>query len=321
MCIVALFRRAGNRDACEVRSGQRWTRGRIALSSAAMTQETKVSPVLIGAAVVGVAVAGWMVWRTMHPAVEGEVSQPAASVASQPGATGSVAKPPAGPPIAANGGAMRRVPGGTFKMGAEGFGPDELPIHSVTVATFELDETEVSVAAYKGCVDAGKCLPSDTGGTCNWGRSDRAKHPINCVDYEMSASFCAWAGKRLPTEEEWEYAARYTDGRTFPWGNEDPGSTRSCFSKKAEAGTCEIGAYPAGDSELGFKDMSGNVWEYTSSIYCLYSKPNCVGANHTVKGGSFHMPLAGVVRAPLRSYRSPEVHNAFDGFRCARDAK
>ena len=133
---------------------------------------------------------------------------------------------------------MARISGGSFAMGsdAQDANENEKPVHQVTVADFWLDRTEVTVGAYAACVRAGKCgepepYTPERGNYrvfCNWRHPEgRAAHPINCVDYEQATAFCTWAGKRLPSEEEWEYAARAgAENRKFPWGNDQPNATR-----------------------------------------------------------------------------------------------
>ncbi len=194
--------------------------------------------------------------------------------------------------------------------------------HPVTVATFWMDRTEVTVAAYDRCVAAGACTapaPID-GWPCNWGEPGRESHPINCVDWEMAETYCHWAGGRLPTEAEWEYAARGTDGRTYPWGNETP-SAQLCWSGiEARAGTCPVGAFAGGNLPFGLADMAGNVWEWTSDCYRSYSGRRAAGRCHdrVDRGGSWGDNGSAWFHASFRDRLAPSNRSAYLGIRCAR---
>ena len=118
----------------------------------------------------------------------------------------------------------------------------------------QLDATEVTTAQYARCVDAGGCSKdeltlSDWGPSkfCNWGKPGREQHPINCVDWSQASSFCAWAGKHLPTDEEWDAAAGAREGRRFVWGDAEP-AKQLCWGRWAGEGTCAVGSFPAGDT-------------------------------------------------------------------------
>ena len=187
---------------------------------------------------------------------------------------------------------MVQVPGGTFG------------------ASFSIDRTEVTTAAYDACVRSGKCTQPDTGDNCNWGKESRASHPINCVDWNQATAYCAAAGKRLPTEQEWEHAASGTDGRLYPWGNEEP-SNQACWNRlESMAGTCPVGAFPAGASPYGALDMAGNVWEWTSSNYDANAR--------VIRGGSVFNVVASLLRAAFRYWNDPAYRDIDLGFRCAR---
>jgi formylglycine-generating enzyme required for sulfatase activity len=178
-----------------------------------------------------------------------------------------------------------------------------------------MDVTEVTVGAYKGCVDATKCSTPDTTTYCNWSVTGREKHPINCVDWQQATDFCSWAGKRLPTEEEWEYAARYDDSRDYPWGNTAPSATLANYGNTD--GTMAVGSYPAGNSKLGIQDLAGNVWEWTNSWYCDTTPPCTSGSSRVLRGGSWSN-VSSYLRAAYRFYFYPSFRFYSYGFRCAR---
>ena len=219
---------------------------------------------------------------------------------------------------------MVSIPGGSFEMRDRE--------DSVTVASFEMDRTGVTVAAYRACVEAGKCPAGQTTGYwsyreqasvtphCNWGRSGRDNHPMNCVDWNAAKTYCEAQGKRLPTEAEREWAARGgEEGRIYPWGNEAPAG-QLCWNgegndlgKGQRKSTCPVSSYPAGHSKHGVHDLAGNVWEWTSSAFQAGGRPL-----RAVRGGhweylisSFFGASSGVRR--LLWYRSYDV-----GFRCVR---
>ena len=164
---------------------------------------------------------------------------------------------------------MVAVPRGEFFMGCnekvdKECDYDEKPGRTVSVKAFFIDRTEVTVEAYAECVKAGECSKSPTHRYCNWGKRGREKHPINCVDWNQASKFCAWKGKRLPTEAEWEKAARGYDGRKYPWGNQrvicDYAVVADCGGR-----TQLVGSKLTGASPYGAVDMVGNVWEWTDS--------------------------------------------------------
>lgn len=177
------------------------------------------------------------------------------------------------------------VPSGTFTMGsAAGVGdPDEHPAHTLTLPGFCMQKTEVTVTDYQACVASGACTPSDTLPECNAAIPGRGRHPINCVDWNQATAYCAHLGARLPTEPEWEYAARGPDGRTYPWGNSPPtrhlldACDADCVAYAMRVHhevkhamfpgsdgyetTAPVGSYPFGASPYGLLDMAGNVYE------------------------------------------------------------
>jgi formylglycine-generating enzyme required for sulfatase activity len=233
---------------------------------------------------------------------------------------------------------MVSIPAGSFLMGSNDGEADEKPVHRVSVAGFAMDVTEVTTAAYTACVRAGRCSAASTDGYCNYGHSDKNNHPINCVDWGQATAYCASVGKRLPTEEEWEYAARGTDGRKYSWGNEEPG-TRACWSRWSNVrpidpwgnkeGTCSVGSCSSG--VFGLKDMNGNVWEWTSTVHSIdYSNSRADTALRTRpvpleemdarvrRGGGWYFGDPSDLRSSNRDGFAPSLLDSNLGFRCAR---
>ena len=211
------------------------------------------------------------------------------------------------PPPVGQGGCptgMAALPAGTFTMGERH--------DAVTVQPFCLDVTEVTVDAYAACARAGPCSADHPGAwtpggaslwaqsTCNYGVAGRGKHPINCVDWGESATYCHAQGKRLPSEEEWEWAARGQNaGTTYPWGNAQP-VLQLCWSGISNhASTCEVGSFPKGDAPGGIHDLAGNVWEWTSSDYDAGS------AARVSRGGGWYDDDVSVVRGADRGGSAP----------------
>ena len=209
------------------------------------------------------------------------------------------------------------IPGGTFMMGSNGDSHEhshEQPPHSVTVDEFCMDETEVTVDAYARCSG---CSEPGTGDSCNWGESGKGNHPINCVDWHQATQYCEMMGKRLPTEEEWEYAARGGSQQLeYPWGSEEPAG-RACWNRWEQMeGTCAVGSYPA--FAFGLKDMAGNVWEWTSSNYSEYQRNNRTSSYRVNRGGSWINGDPSVLRGAYRDWDDPSDRYYSLGFRCAR---
>jgi len=183
------------------------------------------------------------------------------------------------------------------------------------VDAFCMDRTEVTTAAYAACVKSGKCTQTQTGDSCNAGVAGRGNHPINCVDWNQAKAYCEAQGQRLPTEEEWEYAATGGDGRTYPWGNAEP-KDQLCWNGEGNnlgqgnrQSTCAVGSYLKGNSPFGLADMSGNVWEWTSSAYD--------SSNRVDRGGCWRSVYPSYVRSADRDWSSSTYQHGSFGFRCA----
>jgi hypothetical protein len=211
---------------------------------------------------------------------------------------------------------MVRLPGGEFWVGSEPsehFSDDESPRYQTKLAPFCLDTTEVTARAYNSCVERGACKPASTKRfLCNAGHAERADHPINCVTHALAETFCATRGARLPTEVEWEYAARGGERYLrYPWGEGAPDG-RLCWK---HVGTCPVKSFAPG--AFGLFDVSGNVWEWTDSWYGAYPWPPVQGFAKVYRGGSFSRRFEKWLHTRLRDRARPEESGSHLGFRCA----
>ncbi|OQC36516.1 MAG: Serine/threonine-protein kinase pkn1 [Deltaproteobacteria bacterium ADurb.Bin058] len=228
-----------------------------------------------------------------------------------------------------------RIAGGTFEMGSNDGESDERPVHSVTVPTFEMTRTEVTVDQYGACVDAGFCTAPDTGTNCNWDKSDRGSHPINCVDWDQAQDFANWLAARLPSEAEWEYAARSGgQGWKYPWGDEEATCDRAVIEDDSGSGcgsgsTWPVCSKPSGNTTQGLCDMAGNVWEWVQDWHhgnydgaptdgSAWESPT--GSYRVFRGGSWHGD-ARYVRAAIRGNDDPGARSVYLGFRVARSVR
>ncbi|MCS6900788.1 MAG: SUMF1/EgtB/PvdO family nonheme iron enzyme [Myxococcales bacterium] len=199
-------------------------------------------------------------------------------------------------------------------MGQEHSLPEEAPRHRVAVRSFCMDITEVTMAAYRSCQEQGRCSPAHTGFLCTISRPELLDHPINCVDWYQARTYCEQVGGRLPTEREWEYAARGgAEQRLYAWGNEPPDG-RCCYS---HPGTCKVGSYPPGS--FGLRDLTGNVWEWTATAFGPYPSEPTEGPLRVYRGGSFSRRFPKWMRNSLRNRFRPDEWGAHLGFRCVRD--
>ncbi len=206
--------------------------------------------------------------------------------------------------------------GGSFQMGANEGDADAKPAHTASVNPFKMQRREVTVAEYKKCVDANKCTAPSTSTGCNWGKAGRGNHPINCVDYYQATKYCQYRGMRLPTEQEWEFAAKAPDNRVYPWGSATP-SNQLCWKG---SGTCVVGGHPAGRSARGLDDMSGNVAEWTASPFCPYQSGGCTTTTRSVRGGGWSLAVVTELQTSSRAGFNKGVRSASIGFRCAKAA-
>jgi formylglycine-generating enzyme required for sulfatase activity len=247
---------------------------------------------------------------------------------------------------------MLLVPGGPFTMGADSGGEeDEHPAHTVTVAAFYLDKTEVDNSAWDECVAAKACRPKSDAVRSKHPDFNGPRQPVSGISWDDATAYCAFRGKRLPREAEFEKAARDTDDRHFTWGNDEPTHDRAVY---ASARTEDVGTHPTGRGPYGHDDLAGNVWEWMQDEYDPYAyrrptapegrpgacpdimaaqdelrrlgKQGFTGTNpipdeceHSIRGGAYNYDAHGLrvtnrVHHPGR-YRIPML-----GVRCAKDA-
>jgi formylglycine-generating enzyme required for sulfatase activity len=284
------------------------------------------------------------------------------ATASAPAVSSAAASAAALPEAPACPSGMIHIPGGSFFMGSDDGLQLEKPAHQVTLAPYCIDRFEVTVEDYKACSDAGRCKRAGTANAwasitdkerkafdplCN-ARDPAmlAKHPINCVDWEMAEKFCREQGKRLPSEAEWEFAARGPDGRRYPWGDGDPAAShlnacgRECVAwgvkngieEKAMydvddgfANTAPVGSFPKGASRYGVEDVVGNVWEWVADWYGEYGNEElkdptgpASGQERVIRGGAWNGSYPSWVRPTFRYKDTPSKRSYGIGFRCAR---
>ena len=227
---------------------------------------------------------------------------------------------------------MIRIPAGPFVMGSAAGEHDEKPAHPVTLDRFDLDRDEVTAAGYARCVAAKKCAaprrpPASPDAAVTW------------VSWEDATAYCRFVGKRLPTEAEWERAARGGDAREYPWppsnGTADADCARANFGNYRGEGRCPKnpgrpvapGRYPGGTSKEGARDLAGNVWEWVSDFYDarFYAhspkanpKGPARGTRHVLRGGAC-CSMFGLPRATNRIAFPPDYADEDIGFRCAAD--
>jgi formylglycine-generating enzyme required for sulfatase activity len=223
---------------------------------------------------------------------------------------------------------MVYVPKGVFTMGSAAGDEDETPVHGVILDAFWIDRTEVTYGMYA------QFAPGS-------GNKGPARFPVVHVSWEQAAAYCKWARSRLPTEAEWEKAARGAQELTYPWGNQPPAAdlvNYADFSSHAQVpwanttvddgnpGVAPAGKYPAGASPYGALDVAGNVAEwvndwYDPAYYAQFAMTNPPGPEagdfRVLRGGSWYSTAAGV-RAADRAWYIPEGGTNYAGFRCAK---
>ena len=291
-------------------------------------------PVAVIAAMVGVLVVGGIIAVALASRGEDDITTEEADIKTEETVSVETKTEEKSSPQKAVGAGVQwvQIQGGRFQMGSTGWSRDERPVHQVRVATFELMKTEVTVSQYAACVDAGRCSTPGTKAICNWGQSARSDHPINCVDLYQAQHYCAWAGGRLPSESEWEYAATGGDRNlTYPWGAEDASCNRAVMTE-GEHGCGENRTFPvcmkrSGNSLHGLCDMGGNVWEWVED--CWHGRytgapsggeawtTECTSPSQVVRGGCWNNK-ADQLRGANRYWSPPGRASNGLGFRCAR---
>ena len=233
------------------------------------------------------------------------------------------------------------IPAGSFQMGCDpnhnqgNLCDGDNPLHTVHLDTYQIDKNLVTNAQYAQCVTAGGCtVPSDTSSSTHisyYGNATYSNYPVIWMTWNQASAFCSWTGKRLPTEAEWEKAARgSSDTRPYPWGDTAPNCTLANF--KNSTGDCvgdttAVGSYPSGASPYGVLDMAGNVWEWVNDWYSstyynsspLNNPPGpTTGTLKVLRGGGWYNATAQYLRMAFRDYigYGPTELN-YVGFRCA----
>ena len=228
------------------------------------------------------------------------------------------------------------IPEGEFTMGADSSNLsipksdagayvdstfDDQPVHKVYLDNYWIDKYEVTNNQYAKCVNAGVC--KEPGNNEYYSNSLYAQHPVVYVDWYDAQNYCTWVERRLPSEAEWEKAARGIDERNFPWGNDTPDENLLNFDGNMH-GTTIVGSYPEGASPYGVLDMAGNVWEWCSDWYdheyYQYSpKENPKGpedGDYKVMRGGSYLSGSAFLRSSLRDAIPPYASTASSGFRC-----
>ena len=220
-----------------------------------------------------------------------------------------------------------RIEGGTFTMGDDEF----FPMREVFLNPFYIDATEVTTARYSKFLQAnGSLAPPD-----EWDGVDLKKHgdlPVVGVSWNDADAYCQWVGRRLPTEAEWERAARDSDQRKYPWGNDEPGAGKAAYARKAEhayeGGLERVGSLEAGRSREGVYDLEGNVSEWVTDWFAESFSVDDVrnpkgppsGEKKVIRGSGWHEPVERI-GGSRRYQASPDNRTDDVGFRCARDAE
>jgi formylglycine-generating enzyme required for sulfatase activity/serine/threonine protein kinase len=317
--------------------------------------------VILGAILVGVVGVGGIMLSRRGASDEGVKPTAPAAMAIPVSAAAAPASAPPPPPSCPEG--MAKIAAGQFFQGSDQKDAldNEKPSHNVALDAYCIDLYETTARSYKACSDIGKCRrPSNEvdwpkitprektiyAPLCTFGKPELEDHPINCVGYDMAATYCKAHDKRLPTEAEWEYATRGPDGRIYPWGDEPPtskhlnacGTECVAWGKKngaplaalyrdddGYATTAPVGKFARGRSRFGPYDVVGNVWEWVADWYAPYdekAKKNPTGPDteerRVIRGGAWNGSYATWLRPSFRYAQDPAALSYGIGFRCAK---
>jgi len=228
------------------------------------------------------------------------------------------------------------VPAGNFLMGSTDSDPhtqaNEKPLHTVYLDAFWVDRTDIINAMYAKCVRAGACQPptslSSSTHSSYYGNSEFDNYPVIYVDWNMAKTYCQWAGRQLPTEAQWEKAARGTDGRAYSWGNNQPLINMALLNYSIMNDTTQVDAHPDGASPYSALDMAGNVFQWVNDWYGSYyatlgstvSNPQgpSSGDGRVLRGSSWEANSNYDVRSAIRGGQNPLTTSYDTGLRCAR---
>ena len=267
-----------------------------------------------------IGVVGYFLWQgisALIPVAPDVTNTPTATIESTVGATIT----------GAHGETLMYVPEGEFTMGSKDF--LDAPVHTVYLDAYYIDQFEVTNKQYLACVDAGKCEPPSSKNSRThpsyYGNSEFDNYPVLYINWDKAKRYCeVWTGGDLPTEAQWEKAARGTEAFTYPWGNDAPSKDLLNYNKNI-GDTTEVGSYDSGKSPYGAYDMAGNVWEwvndYYQSDYYADNASNPQGPTSSeyrvLRGGSW-INFGNIVRSNDRGWNDPTYASDFLGFRCAR---
>jgi len=222
------------------------------------------------------------------------------------------------------------IPAGEFTMGNDNGRDNEKPAHPVYLDAFLIDQTEVTNNLYAQCVAEGACMEPKGKAPPNvpsyYGDPKFDNYPVIYIDWIRAKNYCEWAGRRLPTEAEWEKAARGINAYLYPWGNNPPDSTLLNYNNSVFH-ISEVGSYQAGASPYGVLDMAGNVWEWVSDYFSetYYAQPNNsknpqgprVTDTGVLRSGGWDSKTEASVGATYRNSQGRAGANSSFGFRCA----